>query len=148
MINPFLLSADERLEHWKAFRKSLADKTETDQLQAVAQYWAHAPLLNIAYDCEDPETWPSIWEMIQLGDWCRNSIAIGMEGTLRLLGFAPERITLGMLIDHDISLMVMAVRIDADKLLNYDYGIVSPCSTTNHRWIRRYRWSGRKYLDF
>jgi len=147
MMNPFLLSADDRLEHWKDFRKSLSSKTDLEKMTAVATYWSSAPLKNIAYDCDAPETWPTIWEMIRAGDWCRNSIAIGMDGTLRLIGFDPSRLTLGTIIDPDISAMLTVVRIDADWLLNYDWSLLAPYPTTRHRWLRKFRWSGRKYFE-
>jgi hypothetical protein len=147
MINPFLLPADDRLAHWQQFRKSLSDQSELQQLAAVGQYWSTAPLRSIAYDCDAPATWPTIWEMIRAGEWCRNSIAIGMAGTLLLLGFDPGRLCVGLLHDHDLSVLLLVVRIDRDWLLNYDWGLLTALPTTKHHWVRRYHWTGRGYLE-
>ena len=147
MHNHFMLSAPSRVEHWKQFRKSLGLLTETQRLHAVAAYWARAPLLNIAYDCDAPHTWPGIWEMVGAGNWCRNSVAIGMDHTLRMAGFEPGRLCMGLLWDEDIAAVLMVVRIDADLLLNYNWGLLTPYPPTNHRWLRRYRWTGRKYSE-
>lgn len=148
MINPFLLPADDRLVHWQSFRKDLDGQPEPVQCAAVAQYWATAPLRRIAYDCAAPGTWPTIWEMIRSGEWCRDSIAIGMMGTLLLLGIEPRRLSLGLLHDRDIAAQIMVVRLDADWLLNYDWCLVTPLPKTNHRWLHRYQWTGRSYLEF
>jgi hypothetical protein len=148
MNNHFLLSADQRLEHWKMFRKSLSEKSEQEKIAEISKYWAIAPLKNIAYNCDDASSWLTIWEMIRAGDWCRNSVAIGMDGTLRLAGFDPERLTLGIILDQDISAMLMVVKIDADCFLNYDWGLLTPYPKTNHRWLRRFRWKGRAYMEF
>jgi len=149
MQNHFLLPADSRLEHWKGFRKTLSEMSDDIQkFQAVADYWATAPLLNIAYDPEAPNTWPTIWEMIRTGDWCRNSVAIGMEGTLRLSGIDPKRLMLGLLLDQDVSMMTMVVQVDTKWLLNYDWGILTKRPKTRHRWLRRFQWSGRFFKEF
>ncbi len=146
-MNPFLLAGNERLDHWKKFRKSMSGLAETDQLNAVAQYWSQTPLLSIAYNCDAPNTWPTIWEMIQEGDWCRNSTAIGIDGTLRLIGFNPDRLSLGWLLDQENSTMLMVVCVDNTTLLNYDWGLLTPYPNTKPRWLRRFRWIGRGYKE-
>lgn len=146
-MNPFLLSPMDRLEHWKNFRKTIIKLPEINQMEAVGDYWSNAPLKNIAYDPDDPTSWPTIWEMIRNGEWCRNSIAIGMEATLRLIGFEPNRLMLGTIIDQDISAMLMIVRIDEDKVLNYDWRTLSAYPHTKHYWIRKYRWVIKRYRE-
>jgi hypothetical protein len=94
MMNPFLLDPHERLRDWKAFRTGLSMLSEPDQLRAVAGYWALAPMKSLAYDVERPLDLPTPWEMIDLGDWCRNSVAYGMEFTLRLAGWDASRLKL------------------------------------------------------
>ena len=147
MINPFLLASAPRLDHWKEFRKHISELSEIEKLEKVAQYWSLAPLKNIAYDCEAPDTWPTMWEMIIANDWCRNSVAIAMDGTLRLVGFDPSRLTLGMIIDRDISVMTMVLNIDDRFLLNYDWALLVPYPTTKHTWLKKFRWCGKKYLE-
>ena len=148
MNNPFLLTGAGRLEHWKTFRKSVLAQPEDERLAAVAHYWSLAPLLTIAYNCDAPATWPTIWEMVQAGDWCRNSVALGIDGTLRLIGFDPTRLTVGLMLDQSKSVMAMVTSVDNATLLNYDWGLLTPYpSLTNPRWLRRYRWTGRGYSD-
>lgn len=144
-MNPFLMDPKSRLGHWKEFRKALTAMSEADQLQAVADYWAKAPLDKIAYDIEDPESIPSAWEMVSDGNWCRNSVAIGMEFTLRLAGWAPERLRLAMLRDYDISDQMVVLIIDGIRVLNYSYGLVTDYPATRHDVVGSWRFSGKFY---
>jgi hypothetical protein len=116
-MNPFLVSPRERLSLWKALRSSLATMPEEEQLDAVAKFWAQAPLHKFAYDVEKPETWPSPWEMINDGEWCARSVGIGIEFTLRLGGWNPERIRLHLIRDLDRSDMMSVVEIDRNTTL-------------------------------
>lgn len=146
-MNPFLLDARQRLADWKEFRKALTVLPEAEQLEAVAHYWAKAPLGKLAYDLDDPEGIPSAWEMVSAGEWCANSIAIGMEFTLRLAGWAPERLLLAMIRDYDISEMKVVLIIDGNRWLNYSYDQVSDTPTTRHDVIGHWRFSGKLYAQ-
>ncbi len=143
-MNPFLLPSQERLEHWKQFRRALGLLEEVEQLESVATYWANAPLKSIAYDIERPSDWPTPWQMVHAGEWCRNSTAIGMEATLRLAGWAPQRMTLMYLIDQQKSDMILVLNIDKRWLLNYDWGSLRPM-TNGLRILRSFCWMGRKH---
>lgn len=144
-MNPFILPAQDRLEDWKAFRKSLVGLPEEEQFDKVAKYWSLAPLSKIAYDVEAPETWLTPWEMVSAGDWCRNSVAIGMEFTLRLAGVARERLRLEMFRDYDISEAVLVLIIDERRVLNYTYAEVVDYPNTRHDVVGRWQFSGKFY---
>src|SRR5438270_4117448 len=146
-MNPFLASPRERLTLWKALRSSLANMPEAEQLAAVAKFWAQAPLHKFAYDVEKPETWPSPWEMISEGDWCSRSVGIGIEFTLRLGGWKPERLTLHLIRDLDRSDMMFVVEIDDNYYLNYDHGLVSPVPNTTRDFICSWKYCGKSYRE-
>ncbi len=134
------------MEHWKQFRKSLIDMQETEQLQAVAEYWSKAPLVSIAYDTNDSSNWPTPWEMVKANEWCRSSVAIGMENTLRLAGFSSDRMKLKLILDRDIQEMLLVLVVDETWVLNYDWGFVQPCPTTDHRTLKEWQFVGRSYV--
>lgn len=144
-MNPFLLSPQQLLNDWKTFRTSLAAMPEMDQLNAVATYWAKAPIKTMAYDPEALDTYPTPWEMIGENDWCRNSVAIGMEFTLRLSGWATDRLRIKMMRDYDISDQKLVVEIDGKHLLNYDYGTVSEIPSTRFDILQTWAFKGRNY---
>ena len=147
MNNPFLLSSINRLEYWKKFRKNISDFSDEQKICEVVKYWSNAPLLNIAYNYDEPSTWPTIWEMIEKNDWCRNSIAIGMDSTLRLCGFNESRLTLGTIIDYNNSIMQMVVKIDNSYILNYDWNTITVYSSVKCRWLKKFKWSMKHYVE-
>jgi hypothetical protein len=139
-VNPFLLPPAERLSDWRLFRAAIAPMTEAQRLAAVAAYWAKAPL-SIGSDLAQ---WPSIWQMLQTNIWSRNSVAVGMEATLRLSGTATERMTLRRIrTDQDVLLVLV---IDDTWLLNYDWGSFRPYSTIDHEVICQWRFIGKDYF--
>jgi hypothetical protein len=144
-MNPFLMSPQERLTDWKRFRESLRTLDEINQLSAVAKYWAQAPLMGLAHDIEFSEKLPSPWEMISEGNWCRNSIAIGMEFTLRLAGWNSSRLNLHMLRDWDLSEVILILIIDESKTLNYNYGEVTEYPNSRHDVTGSWSFSGKLY---
>jgi len=119
--NPFLLSPKKRLENWKIMRSDLSKRSELDQIKIVNDYWSKAPIQNFAYDPEHPETWTTPWEMIVEGNWCRFSIAIGMEFTLRLSGWDSNRLTLIYLNNYKDHILSFILDIDNSYHLNYEY---------------------------
>lgn len=142
-MNPFLLSPTERLSDWKAVRSSLADMTDEQAIAAVAKYWAQAPVCRMAYDYDEMEKWPTAWEMISANEWCRDSIAYGMEFTLRLGGFSPERLRLILIRDYDISDQMIVLEIDRTIFLNYDVGEITPLPKTRWAAMAVWEFSGR-----
>lgn len=144
-MNPFLLGAKDRLGDWKDFRKSLITMNEQKQIAAVVNYWSKAPLIKHAYDLDNPDTIPTPWEMISLGDWCVDSVAIGMEFTLRLAGWDSSRLKLVMVRDYDISEMKVILIIDEMYWLNYSYGMVCNTPTSRYDIIGQWRFSGKHY---
>ncbi len=126
VVNPFisLNSGDDRLASWKELRRSLADLDEADALARVAEYWGCAPVSNFSYNPEMPEDWPSAWEMVSRGEWCRNMLAVAIEFTLRLAGWDASRLKLIYLRDYDISEELLILKIDDKYALNYSVGQV------------------------
>ena len=142
-MNPFLLPPAERLADWRQFRTSLTKIDDDQQISAVATYWAQAPLLRIAYDLDG--NWPTIWEMIYANHWCRNTVAIGMEATLRLAGMHSDRLTLRLINDNDIHEVLLILVIDDRCVLNYDWGYARPFLQTDYSILCEWRYTGRDY---
>lgn len=145
-MNPFLLDSGSRLAHWKTFRKDLVNQTLPAQISAVAEYWSKAPLGVCAYDMDTAEDWPNPWELIHNNQWCRSSIAIGMENTLRLAGIANERLTLQLITD-DLYQALLVLIIDDTYVLNYAWGSVHVVPFSEHQVIRQWRFADRGYFQ-
>lgn len=144
-MNPFLMSTQERLSQWKLVRTEIKSKPDLEQLQTIADFWAKAPLSTMAYDPEALDTYPTPWDMINENDWCQNSVAVGMDFTLRLSGWSADRLQILMLRDYDRSIQKLVVLVDGKYLLNYEYGSVSELPTTNYDVLDRWVFSGKHY---
>ncbi len=145
-MNPFLLEPEARLGDWKEFRRSLASLPEEEQINAVVAYWAKAPIVKHAYDITMPEEIPSAWQMVSDGEWCRTSVAIGMEFTLRLAGWDASRLKLRLIKDWDLSEIILILIIDESRVLNYSYGKVSVYPESRHDILGDRHFSGKLYV--
>jgi hypothetical protein len=142
--NPFLLAAKDRLSQWIALRSELSTMPEKDALVSVARYWASAPFQPKSRPC-DPSSWPSAWEMLHHGSWCRNSIASGIEATLRLAGWQTERLSIIAIREADGS-EFSVTQIDGGPVLNYVWGRVTDGLGSSSRIVATWLWSGRGYV--
>jgi hypothetical protein len=146
-MNPFLLDSRSRLRDWKEFRNRLPSLSETEQFSELARYFAQAPLVRYTYDAHDPATWPTMWQMVSDGDWCEQSIAIGMEGTLRLSGFEASRLKLVLINDRDLSEVRFVLQIDDRIWLNYEYGVAREIPDTNRTVMCCWQFDGKKFVS-
>lgn len=148
MTNPFKLKPEERVKAWSDFRDSLKNFQEDVQLKMVAEFWKMCPFQNWTIDAEDPKSWPSMWEMLDEGYYCMNSVAYGIESTLRMAGWDPSRLELTMIRHTDMLCgEYFVVKIDGNKILNYSYGEIIPESEIRDKikCIYSLRYSGRGY---
>jgi hypothetical protein len=145
--NPFvaLNSADDRLASWKELRKQIATLPDRDALAAVAAYWGNAPLSAHSYNPETPKEWPTPWEGIAKGDWCRKMVALAMEMTLRLAGWDASRLKLIYLRDYGISEELLVLKIDDRDVLNYIVGEVVEYPSTDQVITGVWQYCGRSY---
>lgn len=146
-MNVFMLPSPQRLDSWGSFRDSLVELQELQQLKEVATYWAMCPYSKWTMDPEDPKTWLSVWEMLHEGDYCKNAIGLGIETTLRLSGWAPERLQLAMCKNVHDGEEFFIVIIDSTHVLNYSCGelvtVDDLALVANTKYS--YRWVGRRY---
>lgn len=144
-MNPFVLPISSLMQHWKDLRNNLKNLDEQAQLKAVVEFWSFAPLKSYAHDPEALDTYGSPWEMMHENDWCQNSIAVGMEFTLRLGGWEPERLKIAYVRDHDVSIMQLVVIVDDTYWLNYDYREVSLQPNTKYDILDTWQYIGKGY---
>lgn len=147
--NPFLLRPDELMRDWKNIRQEIKALSEDgDKFLLAAKYWAQAPLMKRAYDIEDCEHIPGPWEMMTANNWCPESVAIGMEFTLRLAGIDTNRMALVLIRDYEQSEQFLCLEIDNDKYLNYCVGEITPKPIKGIDEIGRFVFNGRSYCRF
>jgi hypothetical protein len=146
-MNTFMLPPAERLEAWGSFRDSLPTLSDTSQFEQVAKFWAQCPFGKWVIHPEDSKNWPSVWELLHDGQYCRNAIALGIESTLRLGGVDAKRLKLTMVYHREDQEEFFVVIIDDTHVLNYSYGEAVTTGELARSVDTKYSysWKGRSY---
>jgi len=73
----------EKILAWRQLRKSLGPINNLEStLDSVANWWTYAPWVKKTIDPYQPDTWPTPWDMISKGHFCRSAIALGQAYTI------------------------------------------------------------------
>ena len=126
----WLDSPSTRLNRWRGFRKGLNTDDTKAVCETVVDWWKMAPISSWTIDPVDSSTWPTPWEMLHSGNFCDNSIALGMSYTIH---YANEHIPNRLLYitDRENSIQKLCALIDNKYLLNYEHGSISTLPTEN-----------------
>ena len=109
--------AGPRLAAWKQFRRSLDSMELEPALLAVAAFWQSCPFCPYYLDVDDPDSWPTAWQLISDNYYCDLARALGMLYTV-----AYSR--------H--GLYHMEIRTYIDPETRYTYNLVC---IDNQRWV-------------
>jgi len=123
-------SPRERLSLWRQFRKGL-DTNDTEQVcKTVVEWWKTAPISSMTINPVESSAWPTPWEMLHAGNFCEDSMALGMSYTIY---YANENISNELLYitDRNKSIQQLCALIDNKYLLNYEHGSISTLPSDN-----------------
>lgn len=117
-------SPSKRLALWRDFRKNLDTNDIMGLCTTVIDWWQTAPLVSIAIDPDNISGWPTPWELLHRGDFCENSLALGMSYTIY---YANSNIKneLVYVTDKKKSIEKLCALIDNKHLLNYERDMIS-----------------------
>ena len=121
-------SPQKRLASWRDFRKGLDVNDLLNTCRDVCEWWRYAPLSNISLDPYEIQTWPSVWEMLHRGNYCKFSTSIGMAYTLFYIDENIENRIIRVY-DQANSDIYMTALIDGRWLLNYNLTEVAEWSS-------------------
>ena len=117
-------SPSTRLKMWREFRQSLDIENTLEVCQTVVDWWKSSPISVITIDPVDYKRWPTPWEMLHKGDFCENSLALGMSYTIYYANNCiPNRLV--FIQNKKDSIQKLCVLIDEKYLLNYCHGVIS-----------------------
>jgi len=138
--NLWLRSPDERLASWREFRIELqssynhyeANGSDADQailmscLEAISTWWEQTPAVNVAIDPYNPESWPTVWEIIHQGECCKYSRGLAMAYNMHYMD--PDvKVTLDRVRDHTYGDEYMIANFGGLYALNSLHGkIINP----------------------
>ena len=151
-MNHFLLSSEERLKCWRKMRLELLrkDLSDLDHLKIVAEWWAKCPIsYQRTIDPYSSENWPSGWELIHDGNFCRSLIGLGMEQSLLLREgrWNSDRIKLSY-IDDNKEMDYLAPIVDDTYILNYSLNeVVLLNEIENITIIYQYYFDGKNHIQ-
>lgn len=123
-------SPSVRLGQWREFRHSLDTDSVEDICKTVVAWWLSAPTVSMTIDPVNSEQWPTAWEMLHHGNFCDNSLALGMSYTIY---YANQNISneLVYIIDRDLCVERLCALIDDKHLLNLEHGAISTFPRSN-----------------
>lgn len=78
------LTADERVAHWHAFRKTLDTLTLEQALIETAKFWHKCPFTPYYLDPDNTEAWPDPWTLIYENIYCDIAKCLGIVYTIEL----------------------------------------------------------------
>ena len=121
-------SPSKRLAMWRQFRKSLDTNDILQVCNTVVRWWQTAPLVSIAIDPVNSAQWPTPWEMLHQGDFCEDSLALGMSYTIFYANPDIDN-RLVYITCMEKSFQRLCALIDNKYLLNYERGVISTLPT-------------------
>ena len=121
MNNSCMLSPAERLQDWRRFRETITIFDSISPERKVIDWWSSLPYTLRAIDIYNSKQWPTPWELVYYGDYCKSSISLGIAYTLCLIEKSwQDRIKLLLIDDNGLDIFLV-VLLDDKYLINYSY---------------------------
>lgn len=121
-MNPWYgTTTTEKILAWREMRSTAVDKSDEELINDVNSWWTYSPWVKKVIDPFSPETWPTPWELLEKGELCRSSIALGQAFTLWLC--RPDLdVELQLINNFDEKEIHLVVVINSKTVLNYVQG--------------------------
>ena len=130
------------LADWKTFREQLPPTDEA--ISEVVEFWKACPTVNRTFDPYDPSMWPTAWELMDEGLFCKSGLALAMAYTLIYSDTLwITRIELAMI--EAFSDRFLVVIIDNKMIINYSYGVIEELPQEDLRIFERFRFADDKF---
>lgn len=127
---------EDRLLFWRNFRDSIED-SETP-FEDLFEFWKTAPIVNIAADPYEKDTWPSPWEMINENCYCDFVKILAYCYTLQLTSrFSDSAFEIHILCDTVKSETKYLLQIDNYCLGYTEYKVTNFCDLPNTSTIEK-----------
>lgn len=115
----FSIGPKERLSLWREFRKTLGTMNLEDALNATVAWWSFAPISSNVFNAYESDDWPTPWELIWIGEYDEDNIALGMAYTLQLENTA--KCELAMVQERKENTAKLVVLVNDEYVLNYEF---------------------------
>lgn len=116
-------STTEKILAWRELRISSQQNSVEATIASVNSWWTYSPWVKKTIDPYKPETWPTPWDMINRGEFCRSAIALGQAYTLWMC--TPEtKVELWLVNNFSEKDVHLVAVINEKTVLNYTLGQV------------------------
>lgn len=75
-------TTSEKILSWRELRKQSAEAGAKAAISMINNWWTYAPWVRKTIDPYKPDSWPTPWDMINKGYFCRSAIALGQAYTI------------------------------------------------------------------
>jgi hypothetical protein len=116
------LSDEGRLHLWSQLRFDIRSLPLEEQLDKIAEFCSTMPSGRRTLDCYNPESWPTPWETLFYGQFCKSSISLIIFYTLAVLN---KELDIEPWVVKDNNGDYLLPVIDNQFILNYEAGKVS-----------------------
>ena len=138
--NLWLRSPDERLASWREFRIELQssygqyeangsdedDAVLVSSLESISTWWEQVPLVSVAIDPFNSDSWPNVWEIIYQGECCKYSRGLAMAYNMHYMD-PNVYVTLDRVYDHHFNDEYTIANFGGKYALNSQHGkIIRP----------------------
>lgn len=127
-------TTSEKILSWRELRKESSQTSFDDAIKKITDWWTYAPWVKKTIDPYKPDTWPTPWDMIQKGHFCRSALALGQAYTIWIL-FPNSDCELWLInnkSEQDIHLVVV---IDKKLILNYNMGYIEKLEEADYELL-------------
>lgn len=127
-------STSEKILSWRELRQKSAEAGVEQAIAMVNDWWTYAPWVKKTIDPFKPDTWPTPWDMINKGSFCRSAIALGQAYTLWNIfpNLECELWLINNKSEQDIHLVTV---IDKTSVLNYNMGHIESVESMDYELL-------------
>lgn len=111
----------EKILAWRELRTELLEKTLNEVIDRVQDWWTYSPWVKKTVDPYQPDSWPTPWELLDRGEFCRSAIALGQAYTLWMCSPNTE-VELWLVNNFSEKNIHLVVVIEKKTVLNYTLG--------------------------
>ena len=111
---------EDRLRSWSDLRIFAEPLPLRDKLNAIAQWWGHAPRVNHAIHWNDRSNWPDPWDLLADNSFDDLAIALGMSYTITMLENCDCSVEIALATDDQAQEYNLVLVDERKYILNYD----------------------------
>ena len=103
-------------------------------ISMINNWWTYAPWVRKTIDPYKPETWPTPWDMINKGYFCRSAIALGQAYTIWNI-FPQMDCELWLINNRSEQDVHLVVVVDKTMVLNYILGHIESVDSMDYELL-------------